>query len=184
MSQQHTHNIEAMKEIKENIEKLKHKRTHLQGAMSSLRNQESDLTKKVKAEYNLEMNELPKYLENETSSLQKEEQRIIQQFTSLYNNPVVSNLIKIQPPFTIELIYDEIQNNLLSIKSESEGQIKSLERQQEQLITTLENDYSVSIKDAPSYIKGLNDEMLSLEAEIQKMYNEVSQDEELKSLLK
>lgn len=180
----HQHDIDKLKEIKTNIEVLNQKRTQFQGAINTLKEQETELVTKIEKEYQVSPEQLPKQIEEEKAKIQQEEERIISVFTELYNNEKLKGLIKIQPPFTIDAIYEEIQNNLLSIKSQTEGQVSGLEKQQDEIVKTLKEDYSVDVENVEDYISNLDTNLKELEQSIQAMYQDIMNDEELKSLLK
>ena len=179
----HNHDIEKMKKIKNDIEVLKQKKTQAEGRLSTLKDNEKEVVDKIQQEYGMTVKELPTYLANEQQAILKEEKRIIGEFANLANNPLLQKYIKSSAPFTIDVIYNEIQNNLLPVKSQAEGQMKGLEKQQDDLTNTLKTDFNVNIQEAESFLTKLESDMQELELQIQKQYSEIIEDEELSALL-
>lgn len=177
------HNVELMKNIKEDIDKLIEKTTQYQGAVQTLKIQEKEMVSKFQQEYNLKINDIPVYLQNTRAELETLKENIIAQFTNLYNNDYIHSYIKINPPFTVEQIYDEIQNNLLSLRSQTEGQLKGLEKQQDDISKILKEEYNIDVKKADQSISKLDNELMKLQEQIQSLYADIMQDDELKMLL-
>lgn len=175
--------VNEMMKIKEQIEKLNQKRIQFQGAIQTLKNQSLDLENKINNEYNMNLDELIKYISTEEIRLQKEEESIIQEFNHIYDNELINRHIKIQKPFTIESISNELQNNLIPLKSQLEGQIQSLEKQQESLRETFKNEFNIDLNQLDGFIQQKNSDMRNLEQQIQMMYAELMEDEEIRALI-
>lgn len=176
-------NIEQLKEINDKILELSQKRTQYVGAIESLKSQQKDLEKTIKEDYKLNVNELEEHISKEKSKLEQEQKSIIEEFTKLYENETIQSIFTIQPPFTVDDIYKEIQNNLLNYKSKVEAEINSLTNQQKDIETTLKEDFDVNISNIDNEVQTLGATLSELELKIQHMYSEIISDEDIKSLI-
>jgi predicted outer membrane protein len=179
----HQHEIEKMKLIKDDLEKLNQKQGQYQGVLVTLKTQAKDMSQQILADHKLTIDEIPNALSKLQQETNQDEKRIVNDFTKLYNQDHIRTHIKISEPFNVEAINDEIQNNLLSIKSQAEGEIKGLEQQQEKLRTNLQQEFNIDINNVDSFLNDIALKMQELSQEIQSKYADITQDDEIKKLL-